>query len=326
MVGVTTELPEKWEFRNGKGLGISLHRADEFIGGSGVQRSAAVVDDAEVVFVGYGIEAPEEDWDDFKGADLEGKILLMLNDDPDWDPELFAGERKLYYGRWNYKYESAARQGAAGAIIIHTTPSAGYPWQVVQTAWSGEQFELPAGDEPRIQLQAWMTEEAARRLVDFAGHDLDELVEARAQPRLPAGAARRDDLARSSGRSSRDRNGQRGRHPARLGSRRSRTRSLFFPRTTITSGIGEPDETGDRSTTARWTTASPWPRRWRWPRRSPRCPSRRGAASCSFSSAAEEQGLLGLEVLRRAPDHPSRARWRPTSTSSWAISGAARAT
>jgi len=178
MVGVTTELPEEWAFRDGKGREISLRRANEFIGGSGIQEPEAIVDDAELVFVGYGITAPEEDWDDYKGADLEGKILLMLNDDPDWDPELFAGERRLYYGRWNYKYEIAAAKGAVGAIIIHTDLSAGYPWQVVLTGWSGEQFELPAGDEPRIQLKAWMTEEASRRLVEFAGHDLDALIEA----------------------------------------------------------------------------------------------------------------------------------------------------
>ena len=114
------------------------------------------------MFVGYGIQAPEYQWDDFKGVDLKGKVLLMLNNDPDWDPSLFAGTTRLYYGRWDYKYESAARQGAAGAIIIHTTPSAGYPFQVVQSGWSGEQFELPAGDEPRVQFQGWVTEEAAR--------------------------------------------------------------------------------------------------------------------------------------------------------------------
>ena len=94
----------------------------------------------------------------------------MLNNDPDWDPKLFAGNRRLYYGRWTYKYESAARQGAAGAIIIHTTPSAGYPWQVVQSSWSGEQFELPADDEPRVQVQGWATEEATRRMLAAGGH------------------------------------------------------------------------------------------------------------------------------------------------------------
>ncbi|MCW8985324.1 MAG: hypothetical protein OQK55_08275, partial [Thermoanaerobaculales bacterium] len=198
MVGVTSQVPESWTFRSEEGREFSVRLADEFIGGSGVQEAAAVVKDAEVVFVGYGITAPEEDWDDYKGADLEGKMLLMLNDDPDWDPELFAGERRLYYGRWKYKYEIAAEKGAAGAIIIHTDLSAGYPWQVVLTGWSGEQFELPAGDEPLIQLKSWMTEDATRRLVEFAGYDLDALIEAartREFSPVPLGLSTSLDLA-----------------------------------------------------------------------------------------------------------------------------------
>jgi len=169
--------PESWTFQ-GHGETKTFKQWDEFIIGSGVQAERAEVNDAEIVFVGYGIQAPEYDWDDYKGADLEGKILLMMNNDPDWDPELFEGETRLWYGRWDYKYLSAATQGAAGAIIIHTTPSAGYPFQVVQTSWTGEQFELPAGDEPRSQISAWMTEDAARDLVGIAGLDLDELREA----------------------------------------------------------------------------------------------------------------------------------------------------
>jgi Zn-dependent M28 family amino/carboxypeptidase len=176
IVGITTDLPERWAFANGGGEQISFPKWDEYMGGIGVHEPQTSIAGAEVVFVGYGIEAPEQDWDDFKGADLRGKVLLMLNDDPDWDPELFEGERKLYYGRWVYKYESAARQGAAAAIIIHTTESAGYPWNVVQTGWDGEQFEIPAGDEPRLKMNAWMTEDAARRLAAHGGADLDELV------------------------------------------------------------------------------------------------------------------------------------------------------
>src|SRR5262245_36243489 len=107
--------------------------------------------------------------------DLKGKVLVMMNNDPDWDPKLFEGNRRLYYGRWTYKYESAARQGAAAVIIIHTTPSAGYPWQVVQTSWSGEQFELPKSGEPTLQMQAWVTEDAARKLAQLGGQDLDVL-------------------------------------------------------------------------------------------------------------------------------------------------------
>ncbi len=178
IVGMTTDLPERWTFTDAAGGETGFRVWDEYVGGIGVQSTAAAIEGAGVVFVGYGIEAPEQDWDDFKGADLAGKVLLMLNDDPDWDPELFAGERKLYYGRWIYKYESAARQGAAAAIIIHTTESAGYPWNVVQTGAEGEQFEIPAGDEPRLKMHAWMTEEASRRLVAHGGADLDELVAA----------------------------------------------------------------------------------------------------------------------------------------------------
>jgi Zn-dependent M28 family amino/carboxypeptidase len=142
-----------------------------------VQQDRGSIKNAEVVFVGYGIQAPEYGWDDFKGQDLKGKVLLMLNSDPDWDPNLFAGNTRLYYGRWTYKYESAARQGAAGAIIVHTTPSAGYPFQVVQTSWSGEQVELPAENEPRVQVKTWMTEDAAKKLVALAGEDLSKLME-----------------------------------------------------------------------------------------------------------------------------------------------------
>ncbi len=177
LVGVNAAQPETWTFE-GHGQTKILKQWDQFIIGSGVQSERAEVRDAEIVFVGYGIQAPEYDWDDYKGADLEGKILLMMNNDPDWDPDLFAGETRLWYGRWDYKYLSSATQGAVAAIIIHTTPSAGYPFQVVQTSWTGEQFELPAGDEPRNQFNAWVTEDTARDLVAMAGLDLDELREA----------------------------------------------------------------------------------------------------------------------------------------------------
>lgn len=176
LVGINASQPETWAFsHDGNDLELSQH--SEFIVSSGVQAEESLIEDAELVFVGFGIQAPEYEWDDFKGSDLSGKMLLMLNNDPDWDPELFAGNRRLYYGRWTYKYESAARQGAAGAIIIHTTPSAGYPWQVVQTSWTGAQFELPAGNEPRIQVAGWVTDEKAAALASLAGQDLEQLKE-----------------------------------------------------------------------------------------------------------------------------------------------------
>ncbi|HEY6176524.1 MAG TPA: M28 family peptidase [Kofleriaceae bacterium] len=176
LVGVKAAMPAKWTFHRGA-KSIAMSWWDQYIAGSGVQSERGAIKNAEVVFVGYGIQAPEYGWDDFKGKNLKGKVLLMLNNDPDWDPSLFAGTTRLYYGRWTYKYESAARQGAAGAIIIHTTPSAGYPFQVVQTSWSGEQFELPAAGEARIQVKGWLTEDAAAKLVAIAGKDLSALVE-----------------------------------------------------------------------------------------------------------------------------------------------------
>ena len=148
-------------------------RTDGIIG-TGRQAADAAVRDAEVVFVGYGITAPEQKWDDYK-QDVRGKVLLVMNNDPESDPNLFAGKTRLYYGRWDYKYAEAARHGAVAVIIIHTERSAGYPWQVVQSSWSGEQFELPAGPEPRVQLKLWATEDACRRIVALAGKDLDEL-------------------------------------------------------------------------------------------------------------------------------------------------------
>jgi Zn-dependent M28 family amino/carboxypeptidase len=174
IVGVDAKSPAVWTFEaNGKE--VALDWWTDYIASSGVQEERAAIDSAELVFVGYGIQAPEYDWDDFKGIDVSGKVLVVLNNDPDWDPDLFEGKRRLYYGRWTYKYEQAAELGAAGAIIIHTTESAGYPYQVVQTSWTGPQFEIPAAGEPRIQIPAWTTEEAMTRVMKLGGHELETL-------------------------------------------------------------------------------------------------------------------------------------------------------
>ncbi len=128
----------------GKEKELQLQYYENFIAFPGVKKEDIQIKDVELVFVGYGIQAPEYDWDDFKNVDVRGKVLLILNNDPDHgDADFFGGKARLYYGRWDYKYQQAAKMGASGAIIIHTTPSAGYPWKVVQTSWSGKQFELP---------------------------------------------------------------------------------------------------------------------------------------------------------------------------------------
>jgi len=177
LVGVTTQAPEQLVFRHVSGeLAVPWHSG--YIATVGRQASQTSLAAAEVVFVGYGIVAPEYDWDDYKGQDLRGKILLMMNNDPADDPQLFGGKRRLYYGRWDYKYEIAAKQGAAGAIIIHTTPSAGYPFSVVQTSWSGEEFQLAGAADGPLEMRGWVTDEVARQLVALSGADLDRLREA----------------------------------------------------------------------------------------------------------------------------------------------------
>jgi Zn-dependent M28 family amino/carboxypeptidase len=134
----------------------------------------------ELVFVGYGARAPEYDWDDFKGRDLRGRILVTLVNDPPappGQPLIFDGAAMTYYGRWTYKVEEAARQGAAGVLIVHSTDGAGYPWSVVTTSFAGERLALPhdsMGTAP-LGVQGWVTFDAARRLLGLAGLDIDEL-------------------------------------------------------------------------------------------------------------------------------------------------------
>lgn len=175
ILGVTSTVPKTMTLKSGAKT-LDLKFWDDFIAFTGEQKPAVSVKDAEIVFVGYGIEAPEQKWDDYKGVDVRGKVLLMMNNDPANDPNLFAGKTRLYYGRWTYKYEIAAQKGAAGAIIIHTEPSAGYKFQVVQSSWTGEQFELPqAGTVPTVKMKAWTTEAASQQLARLGGKNLDEL-------------------------------------------------------------------------------------------------------------------------------------------------------
>jgi Zn-dependent M28 family amino/carboxypeptidase len=183
IVGLKSQSPASFDVTK-LGASKATIAKDEFVAYTGVQKDTSVVENAEIVFVGYGIQAPEYQWDDYKGLDktgaLRGKVLLMMNNDPDdaSDPSLFKGKTRLYYGRWDYKYESAARAGALAAIIIHTTPSAGYPWAVVQTSWSAEQFELAGETGPRLTVRAWVTEDAAARIATLAGKDLKALWQA----------------------------------------------------------------------------------------------------------------------------------------------------
>jgi len=136
------------------------------------------VTDSPLVFVGYGVNAPELGWNDYAGLDVRGKTVVMLVNDPGFhvqDESLFGGNRMTYYGRWTYKFEEAARQGAAAALIIHDDAGASYGWNVVEHSWSGAQFDLKPEDdpEPRLPAQGWITQDVAKQVFADSGLDLD---------------------------------------------------------------------------------------------------------------------------------------------------------
>ncbi len=134
--------------------------------------------DIPIVFIGYGVTAPERNWDDFKGLDMKGKIGLVLINDPDFETGQgdFGGKAMTYYGRWTYKFEEAARQGAAGALIIHETEAAAYGWEVVQNSWGGPSFDLPTSEDPdpRLPFQGWIHGDVAKQIFSAAGLDLEQ--------------------------------------------------------------------------------------------------------------------------------------------------------
>jgi len=158
----------------------TLNVGSDMVIGTTTGKPEIKIDASPLVFVGYGVNAPEQHWNDYAGLDVKGKTVVMLVNDPGFhanDPTLFEGKRMTYYGRWTYKYEEAARQGAAAALIIHDTPGASYGWDVVKNSWSGAQYNLPASTdpEPRVPAQGWLTGEQAKSLFADSGLDLDAL-------------------------------------------------------------------------------------------------------------------------------------------------------
>jgi Zn-dependent M28 family amino/carboxypeptidase len=173
LIGITTEPGSTLKLATARGS-VPLKTIDDYVAWSRTEER--VTDQrSEVIFVGYGIVAPELDWDDYKGADVRGKTLLMLvNDPPSPDPAFFGGPALSYYGRWTYKFEIGLKKGAAGVILIHTTPSAGYGFNVVQNSWSKEQpFPARAPGDGALKLEAWITEARGRELFKLCGRDLD---------------------------------------------------------------------------------------------------------------------------------------------------------
>jgi Zn-dependent M28 family amino/carboxypeptidase len=298
VVGITTEQPKTWAFTS-KSTTLDLAYWDEFILNAGTQDAATRLADAELVFVGYGMSAPEYGWEDYD-TDVKGKVVVILNNDPDWDDKLFAGKTRLYYGRWDYKYENAAKHGAAGAIIVHTTPSAGYGWQVVQSSWTGEQFELPAGSEPRLQLRGWVTEAAAQKLFELGGQDLGKLVAAAKKKSFkPVPLATRTSVGFTNT-ITRKQTGNvlgllRGSDP------RLRDQVVVYTAHHDHLGIGEPDSTGDRIYNGALDNASGVAQMLviaRAFRTLPQAPRR---SILFLAVGVEESGLLGSEHYSRHP-------------------------
>jgi Zn-dependent M28 family amino/carboxypeptidase len=168
----------------GKGAPLSFTYGKDWVGATYREDAKTVLKDSELVFVGYGINAPEKGWNDYAGLDVKGKTVVILVNDPDWQTAglegPFNGKAMTYYGRWTYKYEEAARQGAAGALIVHQTAPAAYGWNVVESSWSGPQAYAQRGAdaEPLTQMNGWVTEDAARLVLKAAGQDLDALTKA----------------------------------------------------------------------------------------------------------------------------------------------------
>ena len=175
MVGITPGAATTFSLVTPNGA-LDLKPLDDYVAYDQTQQPQSEVD-APLVYVGYGIEAPEYQWDDYKGVDVKGKVLLMLvNEPPSTDEKFFKGKALTYYGRWTYKYEEAARKGAAGVILIHQTEMASYPWEVVRNSNSGEKSFLQLDGSPKLQVASWVQLDVAKKIADASGMNLDKMM------------------------------------------------------------------------------------------------------------------------------------------------------
>ncbi len=176
MVGITPQPETTFTFVSGHSDAESLTPLDDYVAYDQTQQPQSDVE-AEIVYVGYGIEAPEYKWDDYKGIDVRGKVLLMLvNEPPSDDVNFFKGKALTYYGRWTYKYEEAARKGAVGAILIHHTDMASYPWEVVRNSNSGEKSYLGLDGTSKLKVASWVRFDVAKQMAATTGMNLDKMM------------------------------------------------------------------------------------------------------------------------------------------------------
>ncbi len=175
MVGITPGPETTFSLVSANGT-VDLKPLDQYVAYDQTQQPQSDVD-AQIVYVGYGIDAPEYNWDDYKGTDVRGKVLLMLvNEPPSDDENFFKGKALTYYGRWTYKYEEATRKGAVGVILIHQTEMASYPWEVVRNSNSGEKSYLKLDGTPKLKVAAWVQLDVAKQMAAGSGMNIDKMM------------------------------------------------------------------------------------------------------------------------------------------------------
>src|SRR3954447_3571950 len=292
--------------KNGTAIGSPLKFGDQIVGQNQTQTENDTID-SDLVFVGHGVVAPEYKWDDYKNLDTRGKTLVMLVDDPPanaQEPDLFKGKARTYYGRWTYKYEIGTSKNAAGVILIHTTPAAGYGWNVVSNSWGSENsFMKNKPGAPALKFAGWMTEDEARAVFAAAGQDLNALTQqasSRSFQPVPLGVKLTGNIV-SKLRSFNTTNVVAklpGSHP------KLRDEAILYSAHHDHLGVGPADKTGDTIYNGALDNASGCAILLEMARVWTQMPAPK--RSVYFAAvAAEEQGLIGSAYLAQNPPLPS---------------------
>jgi Zn-dependent M28 family amino/carboxypeptidase len=303
LVGVTPRITASLTI---EGRTIPLEGRRDFIALSRRVAPEVTVEQSDLVFVGYGVVAPEYDWDDYKDVDVTGKTIVMLVNDPGYatqDDSLFRGRAMTYYGRWTYKYEIAADKGAAAAIIIHETGPAGYPFEVLSAGFQREDFDIQAADNnmSRVAVQGWMPEPAARNFLEQMGHDLDQLKQAAQQRDFrPVDLGAQIDFAlQQEIRQIQSRN-----VIAKLEGARRPDEYIVYTAHWDHLGIGPPDATGDSIYNGALDNASGTAKLLAIAEAFTRLEDRPDRSILFLAVTAEERGLLGAKYYAENPLYP----------------------
>ena len=309
LFGTKSDTNTVLEIENKSGKSENYKFGDDFVATTSAQTDNVAID-SEIVFVGYGVDAPLYNWNDYKGNanDYRGKVLMMMVNDPpatEKEPNLFGGKALTYFGRWTYKFEEAARRGAAGVILIHTNESAGYGWNVVRSSNGNWRYELArtADDKtPFLKLKSWATNEAAKDILENAGLDLDELREkAKSRDFKPVNTGLRAKLNLKSETKTFD-------SPNVVGivegsDARLKNEYVIYTAHWDHLGIGEPDKTGDKIYNGAYDNASGVAATLGIAEVLAKMPAKQKPkrSFLFLFPTAEEQGLLGAEYYTQNP-------------------------